>query len=240
MREDMFKVIVERPRSGWRSAPRARNRLAGEDDLPVKIGMRRHVAVTRLKSKSLNENLNPLKRYLGQQVGRPWNAIYSEIAATLAPGHTVKEHVRQHIGDFVARNIAIGRDGEWLNGSDRRFGAGPIPWHQPYYVDPDDGLLKDSAKLWRKLGVDPYPWRRRETKADPNVRVLDPMREHRRIEGIWYEVSYGCKPDRPTEEMAFDLIERTVVPARKRHAVAKRQLSRLELKALGMVNEWNN
>jgi hypothetical protein len=234
MREDMFKVIVERPRRGWRSAPRCRNRLSGEDDLPVKIGMKRHVALTRIRTKWLNENLKPLERYLGRQVGRPWNDVYSEICATLAPGHTVKEHVRQHVDDFVARDVVVGRDGKWFCTGNRRFGIRAGQWRQPYYVDPDDGLLKESAELWKRLGLDPNPWRRPKPVPDPNVRFLNPMRDLRCIDGVWYEIDYDRVPD--ALAYVFDLIERKLVPQNSRHAVAKRQLSRAELKAFGLAN----
>jgi hypothetical protein len=234
MREDMFKVIVERPRRGGR-IPRACGRLAGEDDLPTKIGVRRHMAITRNRSKYLNENLGPLERYLGRQVGRLWNDVFSEMCATLAPGHTVKEHVRQHIDDFVARNIAIGRDGTWRYASGRRYGVQALPWHQPYYVDPHDGILKDSAKLWKARGLDPNPWRRPKPAPDPNVRFVDPMRELRCIDGVWYEIGY----DRVPEALAdvFDLVERKLVPQNSRHAAAKRQLSRGELRTFGLSND---
>jgi hypothetical protein len=235
MREDMFKVIVERPRRGWRSAPRNRNRLSGEDDLPVKIGMKRHVALTRSRTKWLNENLNPLRRYLGRQVGRPWNDVYSEISATLAPGHTVKEHVRQHIDDFVARKITVGCNGELIHVSGRLFGAQHIPWRQDYYVDPNDGILKDSAQLWKALNVDPRPWRKRKPEADPNIRRLDEMHELRCVDGVWYEIEFHAAPE--SQASVFDLVERTLVPACKRHAVAKRQLSGAELRAFGISNK---
>jgi hypothetical protein len=234
MREDMFKVIVERPRRGWR-VPRARGRLAGEDDLPTKIGVRRHGVLTGNCTKTLNENLGPLERYLGRQVGRPWNDVYSEICATLAPGHTVKEHVRQHIRDFVMRDIAIGRDGAWICPGRRRSGVRDRLWWQRYYVDPEDGLLKESAKLWKTQGLDPNPWRRPKPVPDPNVRFFaDPMCELRCIDGVWYEIGY----DRVLDALAsvFDLVERKLVPQKSRHAVAKRQLSRGELRAFGLQN----
>ncbi len=238
MREDMFKVIVERPRWGWRSRPFARSRLAGEDDLPVKIGMRRHIAVTGQRTKALNENLNPLRRYLGAQLGRPWDKVFSEIAATLAPGHVVKEHVRQHIDDFVVRKVVTGKDGNWMAGGQRyRWHQGMV-WRQPYYVDPDDGLLKDSAKLWKKLKVDPKPWRRRAPDPDPDFRPLDTMRDLRRVDGIWYEVGYDRQAESPA--YVFDLIQRTLVPQTSRHAVAKRQLSRAELDSFGLSNTYKH
>jgi len=238
MREDMFKVIVERPRTGWRSMPRCRGRLAGEDDLPTKIGMKRHVTITRIRSRWLNENLNPLKRYLGRQVGRRWDDVYSEICATLDTGHTVKQHVRQHIDDFVVRKVVSDRDGEWMNGRAHPFGRHARVWHQPYYVDPEDGVLKDSMTLWAARGIVPRSWKHPKPQPDPNVRVLDEMRELRCIDGNWYEIGFHVEPD--ALAWTFDLVERQLVPAAKRYAVSKRQLSRSELKAFGISNKQPN
>lgn len=155
MREDMFKVIVERPRHASRMGTYARNRLSGDDDLPVKIGVRRHAALAGRRDKGLNENLRPLARYLEKQVGRPWNKIYSEMSETLDRGHTVKAHVHQHIDDFVARRVSIGRDGTWMCAGPHFRVTRAAPWPQRFYVDPRDGLLKDSAKLWKKLKIKP-------------------------------------------------------------------------------------
>ena len=70
MRLDMSHVIVERPR---RSGGRARKgRVLAHDDLPSHEGIRRPHANDR---KSFNEHLNPLKRFLHSQVGRPWDAV---------------------------------------------------------------------------------------------------------------------------------------------------------------------
>ena len=60
MRKDMFKVIVERPRRGADFRVN-RSRLAGEDDLPSRVGMKRFRSLNRTRSKWLNENLAPLK-----------------------------------------------------------------------------------------------------------------------------------------------------------------------------------
>ena len=97
MRQDMFKVIVEKPRRGARFRVN-RNRLAGAEDLPTRIGYKRFRALNRTRTKSLNENLRPLEKYLIRQAGRPWNKVYSEICETLDAGHTVKQHVREHLG----------------------------------------------------------------------------------------------------------------------------------------------
>ncbi len=238
MREDMFKVIVERPRWGMRNAKHGRKRLAGMDDLPMKIGVKRHVAITQSSSKWLNENLRPLERYLGRQVGRVWNDVYSEICATLSPGHTVKEHVRQHLDDFVLRRIKIGRNGEWLYAGEGWY-RGKEVWRQRYYVDPVDGVLKDSDERWKKLGLRPPRCRRKATeKNDPDVRVIDAKHEYRRIEGIWYEVTYDRKSS--VLPFVFDVVSRVEFPSSTKHAVAKRQLARIELKSLGLANGPNN
>jgi hypothetical protein len=235
MREDMFKVIVERPRGGKGWAPHSRKRLTGDGDLPVKIGVRRHMAITHARSKRLNENLKPLKRYLGRQVGRRWDDVYSEIAATLAPGHTVKQHVRQHLDDFVARHVVLAPDGSWHSATRSRWFGTHLPWHEPYYVDPRDGVLRESKALWRKLGLDARrPRHHLGPPHDPNARRLDDRRELRCIAGSWYEVEF--RHNRGATGWVYDHLTRANVLASERHAVAKRQLSGAEIKAHGLAN----
>jgi hypothetical protein len=77
MREDMYKVIVERPRRG-KSGDATAARLRREFDGPIRLGMRAGYG-----HRSLNENLAPLRRYLHAQIGRPWNRVFSEICAGL-------------------------------------------------------------------------------------------------------------------------------------------------------------
>lgn len=113
MRPDMHKVIVERERLGTRdpSRPPPWEKNADLDDLPTKEGMRkRHLAAG--STRQLNENLAPLKRYLRQQVGRPWDVVYGEISRSLRPTSAVKQHVRDHLWDFVQRHASIGPNGE--------------------------------------------------------------------------------------------------------------------------------
>ena len=73
MREDMAKVIVERPRRG--ASGRLKGRLRGNwEAQPIKQGMKFLLTDT----KSRNENLVPLRRYLVRQIGRLWSEVYSE------------------------------------------------------------------------------------------------------------------------------------------------------------------
>jgi len=242
MRKDMFKVIVERPRGGADFRVN-RSRLAGEDDLPARVGMKRFRALNRTRTKWLNENLAPLKRYLMKQAGRPWSKVYSEICENLDANNTVKQHVRDHLQDFVVTKVAIGKDGEWMNGTERgRWAVNGVTWSQPLYVDPNDGLLKRSDKLWKTLGVDTTPnWRRARPKpVDPNVKILDHDTELRRLDGVWYEIKYGVRDDIPPGQFAFDALTHMPISSGKRHAALKRQLSSKELKLYKLANDVIN
>lgn len=142
MRKDMFKVILERPRRGTGFRVN-RYCLAGEDDLPSRVEMKRFRRLNRTKSKWLNENPAPLKRRLTKQAGRPWSKVYSEVCENLYTNNTAKQHVRDHLQDFVVTKIAIVRKGEWVSGNEWSWRAsGDAPWCQLLCGDPNDGILK--------------------------------------------------------------------------------------------------
>jgi hypothetical protein len=222
MREDMAQVIVERPRIRDRGAGR-RGRARPLEELPSHEGMRRPHRLSK-RWKELNENLSPLRRFLEAQVGRPWNKVYSEIAARLRVDSTVQQHVRDHIGDFVALDPrpqvrwVYRRGGQW-----KRI---EWLWYQPLYVDPRDGILKRTAR---------HPLAKAERRleagrpvAPPDRIALDDGREVRRVAGIWYEVQLAPLP----EPIDFRL-----APADRFYVVKKRQLSRAELRRIGLQNE---
>jgi hypothetical protein len=123
MRKDMTKVIVTRARILEDVARKGRS--VPDEIQPKTIGLRRHVR-ERGGFKVLNENLAPLRRYLEVQVGRPWDKVYSEIAANLRVSNTVQQHVRDHLKDFVNLHRTPGRWPVCLAG---------LPWYEPLYVD---------------------------------------------------------------------------------------------------------
>jgi hypothetical protein len=75
MREDMFKVIVERPRRGGRMRTRTGRIFRASEEVSSKLGMKQGY----FDRKWLNENLSPLKRWLESQANRPWDKVYSEL-----------------------------------------------------------------------------------------------------------------------------------------------------------------
>lgn len=173
MRDDMARVIVERPRIPAFNSRKGRRRAL--DDLPAQEGMRRSQAL-RGDRKELNENLRPLRRYLESQVGRPWNKVYSEIAAHLRVDSAVQQHVCDHLRDFVAvqpRRINHG----WHN-----FGGRTL-WWQRLYVDPFNGLLCRTDQLPEEKA---HRRRAKQRPPEPIERVsLADDRGLRMIHGLW-------------------------------------------------------
>ena len=251
----MPKVIVERPRTGAVKLGN-RKRGRGDDDelLPSKIGMKRD-ARERGGWKSLNENLNPLRRYLESQVGRPWDKVWSEICKNLKPSNTVQQHVRDHIPDFVAIKTSM-KDGEvWVH--DRRARVQLKDSYVRLFVDPKSGLLRKN-KYWASWNVR----RRKEQAAEAEalakrMRVVSPSKQlHLLGDGAWWEVTLAAVPTVQKEEktkhgirISWVSLEVTdaVIDARLSsrgrddlysrqgvYAVAKRQLSKREMRDLGL------
>ena len=150
MRSDMFKVIVERPR--WGAGLASSPKLKRTKDYNIKhIGHKRHACESTRYTKSFNENLAPLVRFLRSRRGKSWDSVFSEICTTLDTGSTVKMHVRQHIEDFVLTQISIGRSGEWLFKGEVLSAHGRWFRQREFFVDPEDGVLKDHALLIARL-----------------------------------------------------------------------------------------
>lgn len=249
MRKDMFKVIVERPRHGSRSAPKIKNRH-DPDQERKQVGMKRAVQERSGGWKSLNENLAPLKRYLGKQKGRPWSKVYAEISKQLAPGHTVKDHVRDHLEDFIVIRVSIGKKGEWLRNTKNYANAIPLhEWWPELYVDPNDGIIKETARLRKKLGIKIAVYRDPNSAHCPESQVdIGYQACHLKINGVWYLVHYG-DPVMDPKPGAKDMIE-VWIPGIWQRArendegqilwvwlIDKQQLKKAELKKAGLKND---
>lgn len=154
MRKDMFELIIERPRyDSCRGAGKGRYASRMKADLeaaPLKEGMK-----YRGRTRDLNENLAPLRRFLERRVGRPWDAVWSEIRASLSPNSAVQKHVFDHVLQFVERNpilidgIPHAPDGH----GPRRDVFFPLRSHglwQSFYVCPRTGLLRSAAEAHRR------------------------------------------------------------------------------------------
>jgi hypothetical protein len=196
MRDDMFKVIVERPRWGSRwieSAKLDRNR----DRDGGFVGLQRYAQEQTRMNKGFSDNLAPLARFLRARCGRRWDDVYAEICASLDTGSTVKMHVRQHLDDLVNRRISYGRHGELLNDGHLLERHSRRSVRDDLYVDPDDGILKDAATFWGKHGL-PVPSRRsvraRPARDTADLRRIDDTHFAWRRGGYWYLVAFDHRP----------------------------------------------
>lgn len=196
MRWDMFKVIVERPRIGGRDALKRgraerRTRCEPEESSQFQPNGRGR------GSKHLNENLAPLRRYLLQQVGRPWNKVHAEISAHLRLTSAVQRHVLEHLEHMVVKHVAL-VDRKPVYAVD---GQPVLANHRVdlCYVCPVSGLLRAAPR--RKWAPPPAPRDRV---------VLGDGAHLQRISGVWYRLTMRPVPDRWTDRMGLvDVVLRT-------------------------------
>ncbi len=244
MRKDMAKIIVERPRIGRSRAAVAkpgRMRPVMDDDgdpLPVRAPEKRAP-----RDKHLNENLSPLKRYLGGQVGRPWNKVFAEISEHLKPTSTVQQHVRDHLEDFVAVKTRMKAGRVVMAGAGRWGRETPVEegyWR--FYVHPRTGLLKRNAKPFMRKRLEKD--RRAAIAAERHVRMreLGPgAQAHLLNDGVWWAVTLAAHGYREPFEDVLQRAKLTDMPLAKLygsenvHAIARRQLSSAEKKKLGLT-----
>ncbi|MBA4793650.1 MAG: hypothetical protein H2041_08295 [Phenylobacterium sp.] len=262
MRKDMAKVIVERPRKI--DSYRRRGRYVDDELLPKAIGLRRHVQEAG-GYKMLNENLAPLQRYLSRQVGRPWNKIYAEIAEHLKPTSTVQQHVRDHLKDFVQLHPSedvrqypwsrrpwfqpfyVDRRDGLLKRTDRlawakAFAARPSPSKAADVMPLDDNReLRRLGGLWFEVRLAPLPEPeyRAVTRSvsshgkpprEASLRQLVTPAVHDAVTGA--AVCAGPELDEPRAWEAYRKAH-----TRRLYAVAKRQVSRAELRRYGLTND---
>lgn len=207
MRKDMKHKIVERPRLGGlgkdaiKKMRRQGKSIDEESDFETHASMRK-LHVSNFSDKNLNENLNPLFRYLNKQAGRKWDEVYSEIREQINTNSATDLHILQHIDDIVFIDVIM-VNGEPRSKTGNRFDNELHPRlrvrkrgsYQPMYVHPESGTLEfvpyDIGKS-RFYG----PGFRQDIKALENCVFSDKeLVQYRRINGIWYEITFGRAED---------------------------------------------
>ncbi len=264
MRDDMFKVIVERPRWGSRMRLREGRAYRNGEDVPGKVGMKKGYT----HRKALNENLAPLKRWLESQVNRPWDKVYAELCANIDRRSTVQEHIFSHIDDFVERKTRL-VDGEVYAAYRWSRELQPIKGSSvKLYVHPKTGVLcfNKHRVTWRQAREE----KRNAAKAEIAVRRrdIDDTEQLHKLDGVWYHVTLvPMDQGRPYHDSKTGLTElahpkhwdvvRKQMVSRNRHkaeskpdaemlfgkryvyASEKRQLSNAELRLYELTNEVN-
>ena len=186
MRKDMKHLLTERPRhnSDARSMNcRLETRAAGRDpdlydELPQQASMHKTGGVGRhRRTKELNENLNPLKRFLLSRVGKPWDEVYSEIRKNLRIENAVDLHIMQHLYGYVTVNTYLDDDGRISESGGFGYNYGPLEgrWRQgETYVDPTTGILCTFKAKSRKKKKPKRikPKKHKDTFTAENVFIL--------------------------------------------------------------------
>jgi hypothetical protein len=235
VRPDMSKVIVERPRRG----SRLRNRKSALALDPRRIEDDRYIDPPKPRysdSKSLNENLAPLRRFLASNTGRPWSKVYAEIRANLDGRKATGLHVLQHLPGLVEVDT-------WLDGKTvmvwERRGADRSQPVRGLYVHPVSGLLLRAPN--RRERRRPKPVTERQIDADTVYRLTD---------GVWYRFEYALRgpneiaevvrfhEDQPERNREYGLASpgdrrviryRDLPPHRARYLLRRRQCTRQEI-----------
>jgi len=235
----MHKVVIERPR--WNPGPGKHGRRANlpEELLPRFEGIKR----LHTRRKGLSDLLGPLKRWLQSQVGRHWNDVYSEACAVIKPDSVIRAHIKTHLLQFVERHtfmhnrtVCILDTGYLGRGiievTERRYGC------SRFFVHPDTGLLHAiPQKSWQALRA-----QGRAARAE-NFRWLDRDFALKQIEGIWFACQFRVVPAEGRFK-AYDYAVGQEVgrgglllrEGKYLHCIAKRQLSRRELRRYGLQN----
>ena len=149
MRNDIAKVVTERPRRGHVNTSKkwgrrlGKNEYDAEDHGPTRAPIARHHQYG-WNAKEFSDVLGPLRRYLRKQVGRPWNKVWSEISRILDNRSLSGQHIFDHIQWEVTQHACVGTDGCVY---DRRW-SGPVRV-SGLYVHPTTGLLCYARESWR-------------------------------------------------------------------------------------------
>lgn len=114
-----------------------------------------------------------MRKYLKSQVGKHWNDVWSDIAATHDVRNYNEAEFRKWAKDYVYFDVYIDEDGVYQRDVGRIH-----TWRSPgLYVDMESGILK----------LLPNDRRYRRQKQESKIVRIDGG-EYYKHEGIWYEV----------------------------------------------------
>jgi hypothetical protein len=160
-------------------------------------------------TKSLNEHLGPLCRYLDSQVGQPWDRVFAEICKHIRLDSAVQSHVRDHVMQFVQVNTIL-INGVPCSGDTWGYGrplAGSWRWRS-WYVCPLSGILKRVEHRSRKRHRAENATRAASPSPGP-VRV-DATHVCKVIRGRWCLVEVRSLPQPPVTSAGWKMTRPTV------------------------------
>jgi hypothetical protein len=152
MRDDMSKVVTERPRRGHRNkskktgAPRIRRYDPDREyDEPMRLPIARHRQYG-YDAKEFSDLINPLKRYLRSCIGRPWRKVHSELSQTLDRRSVSGSHIWDHVIREIEVDCFVGEDGLAYTNSRRYMSRASDYPIEGLYVHPTTGLVREQSR----------------------------------------------------------------------------------------------
>lgn len=154
MRDDMAKVVTERPRRGHGNKSKKTTGRPlraydpdGDYDEPTRLPIARGRQYG-YDSKDSTDLIGPLRRYLRSCLGKPWAKVHSELSRKLDRRSVAGAHIWHHIQGEIEIDCFIGDD-RLVYSSRRRYGPGDV-LVDGLYVHPKTGLVREQRPR-RKL-----------------------------------------------------------------------------------------
>ncbi|AKG22246.1 hypothetical protein [Calothrix sp. 336/3] len=230
------EIVIERPRHGWRMSSKKvtgyKKSLHKLTDIAINEGLLSpYLIKTRFKTKGFSDHLSPLYRWLRSQVGQPWDLVYSQLCTTLDITTLSGQHILSHIWQFVERNVVI-IDGLPYPKDKQEYPLGyrHSIWgdrHQ-LYVHPETGILCTVARQPKNTNP-----------KNDDLLIIDRYSEYRKINDIWYFVTFADVPNTRFEIARDVLLNQAInsnqawkVYGRCVYAVSKHQCNKKEIKTI--------
>jgi hypothetical protein len=147
----LSEELIECYRGGWRvkSAKGYHKNLQknGLESAPQKESIK----LMKGNQKWLNDNLEPLIRFLNSKVGKHWDKVYSELCQKMDKNSMLGKHLNDHLFQFVSIKVVIEdkkvypKDG-WL--AHRELTS--YEKYPRFYVHPISGVLMKARQQKRK------------------------------------------------------------------------------------------
>ena len=148
MRDDMAKVVTERPRRGHGNASKkttGRRIRFYDPNQDYDEATRLPVARRRQYGpdcKEFSDLIGPLKRYLRSCIGKPWDKIHSELSQKLDRRSLSGSRIWDHVRWEIETDCYIGAD-RLVYTTRCTYALSPVPV-DGLYVHPKTGLIREQ------------------------------------------------------------------------------------------------
>lgn len=180
MKQHFHEQLIETTRA-YETWPRNSTKPDYNDieDAPLHASMRRNAYGW---GKTQRDNLNPLRKFIEANVGRPWDKVYSEICAKNDPRNISQYHLRSHVYHLIEKDVVMINNIPH-HGQGRWGYLSPIYHFQHnggLYIHPVTGLV---CQVKHKRPS----YRTRKPKEVTHI-DLDAGESYQKRDGVWYRI----------------------------------------------------